>query len=424
VHGDLREVVNVSEFCSPGGFPDPEPGGKGMEDLIHLLIVDDDEAIRSFFKEIFPEDRYRIDCATNGEEATKMVMQSTYDVVVTDLCMPKMDGIRLIKEIRKLDPTTVPVAITGFGTIKDAVSLMKTGAFDVLTKPFGLDEIQITIEKALRHHELARKNRELERKLKISEKLAAIGKLAAGVAHEINNPLDGVIRFVNLSLMHLDEGSVIREYLSDVRTGLDRIAGIVQSLLDFSRSIVLETDPQAIGDMVREALNPFRHQVHEGKVKIVFEFEDNEVEVPGGTLHVITNIVKNALDELPEGGELVIRSSSDENSLAVSVSDNGPGIPEDIREKIFEPFFTTKKIGKGTGLGLSICQQIVEKQGGSLRVDSEVGRGTTFTITLPRNEAGKASRQIESDGIALAEVCGAAEGSEPQTSESTGCRDK
>lgn len=377
-----------------------------MEGMIQLLIVDDDEAIRSFFKEIFPEDRYRIDCATNGVEATKMVMQTTYDVVVTDLCMPKMDGIRLIEEIRKLDPTTVPVAITGFGTIKDAVSLMKTGAFDVLTKPFGLDEIQLTIEKALRHHELARKNRELERKLKISEKLAAIGKLAAGVAHEINNPLDGVIRFVNLSLMHLKEGSMIREYLADVRTGLDRIAGIVQSLLDFSRSIVLETDPQSIGDMVREAMNPFRHRVQKGRVNIKMDFEDAGIEVPGGTLHVISNLLKNALDEMPEGGELIIRSSSDEKSLAVSISDNGPGIPEDIREKIFEPFFTTKKIGKGTGLGLSICQQIIEKLGGALHVDSEVGRGTTFTITIPR--------QMETAATVAAEVSGAAGGFGPQ----------
>jgi len=351
-----------------------------MDEMIRLLIVDDDEAICAFFAHVFAEeDHFTVECASSGAEALERLARTPFDVVVTDLCMPRMDGIRLIERIRTRTPVPTVVAITGIGTIKDAVSLMKTGAHDVLTKPFSLDEIRLAIDKAVRHHRLARRNRELERKLKTTEKLAAIGKLAAGVAHEINNPLDAVIRFVNLSLDQIPEGEPPREYLQDARGGLDRIAGIVKSLLDFSRSIVIESDPLPIGDVVRQA----SQSVRETSIQVKVDLQDESVALPGEYLHVLSNLVRNAADEMPDGGRITIRSRRAPGGLELTVADGGPGIPESLRDRIFEPFFTTKKMGRGTGLGLSICQQIVEKQGGRISVASEVGRGTTFCIRVP-----------------------------------------
>jgi signal transduction histidine kinase len=357
-----------------------------MGDMIRLLIVDDDQAIRTFFANAFAEEeQFAVECASSGDEALDRLARTPFDVVVTDLCMPRMDGIRLIEKIRKRIPVPTVVAITGIGTIKDAVSLMKTGAHDVLTKPFSLDEIRLAIDKAVRHHRLARRNRELEHKLKTTEKLAAIGKLAAGVAHEINNPLDAVIRFVKLALDQLPEGEPTHEYLKDARGGLDRIAGIVKSLLDFSRSIVIESAPMPIGDLVRQACAPYRDTT----IQVSLNLQDASDSVPGEYLHVVSNLVKNAADEMPGGGRVTIASRRTPDGLELTVADDGPGIAESIRDKIFEPFFTTKKMGNGTGLGLSICQQIIEKQGGRISVTSESGRGTTFRIEVPLRPAGQ-----------------------------------
>jgi len=356
-----------------------------MGDMIRLLIVDDDQAIRTFFANVFAEEeQFAVECASSGGEALDRLAHTPFDVVVTDLCMPRMDGIRLIEKIREHIPVPTVVAITGFGTIKDAVSLMKTGAHDVLTKPFSLDEIRLAIDKAVRHHRLAQRNRELEHKLKTTEKLAAIGKLAAGVAHEINNPLDAVIRFVKLALDQLPEGETTREYLMDARGGLDRIAGIVKSLLDFSRSIVIESGPMQIGELVRQACEPYR----DTPIRVSVDLQDASDSVPGEYLHVLSNLVKNAADEMPHGGRVTIASRRTPDGLELTVADDGPGIAESIRDKIFEPFFTTKKMGNGTGLGLSICQQIIEKQGGRISVTSESGRGTTFRIEIPPRPAG------------------------------------
>ena len=126
-----------------------------MDEVVRLLIVDDDEAIRSFFAEIFAEDDYWIESAADGEEAMRRIAANSYDVVVTDLCMPRMDGLRLIREIQKVRAGTTVLAITGYGTIKDTVSLMKNGAFDVLSKPFSLDEIARLVRTALRPGKVA-----------------------------------------------------------------------------------------------------------------------------------------------------------------------------------------------------------------------------------------------------------------------------
>lgn len=354
-------------------------------DLKHLLIVDDDAAIRGFFQEIFPKDRYRVDCASNGEEAARRIARKSYDVVVTDLCMPKMDGIGLIQEIQRIDATVTVVAITGFGTIKDAVSLMKTGAFDVLTKPFSLDEIRVTIDKAIRHHDLAKENRELGRRLETSEKLAAIGQLAAGVAHEINNPLDGIMRFVNLTLERIEDDEA-RGNLTDAQAGLSRIGGIVKDLLSFARCIGSDAEPQALDALIGEAVKPFEAAMRDRSIEFETRIAGGDAPIPGAVLHVVSNLAKNAIDALDSGGHLSIDATVDGAHASIDVVDDGSGIPADALAHIFEPFYTTKRLGHGTGLGLSLCQQIVEKAGGTIDVESSED-GTRFSVRVPLVEA-------------------------------------
>ncbi|MBN2492809.1 MAG: hybrid sensor histidine kinase/response regulator [Planctomycetes bacterium] len=352
-----------------------------MHEVLKLLVVDDDAVIRRFFAKIFAGEGFRIESAANGAEALERIRSEDYDVVVTDLCMPRMDGLRLIRELHRTRPGTAVLAITGYGTIRDTVALMKNGAFDVLTKPFSLEEIRLAVDKAVRHHRLARKNRELEHRLKTAEKLAGIGKLAAGVAHEINNPLDAAIRFVNLALADLaDDPDRAAGYLADAHAGLQRIAGIVRSLLDFSRTVACDRAPGRLADLIREAVVALRPGVAAPGVNVEYDLADGGVFVARGYFHVFTNLIKNALDALASGGRLNVAARPDGDGVTVSFTDTGPGIPQAIGERVFEPFFTTKPPGQGTGLGLSISRQIVEQLSGRLDFVSQPGAGTTFTV--------------------------------------------
>jgi signal transduction histidine kinase len=364
-----------------GGNPAPEP--PRPEDC-RILIVDDDEAIRSFLLEMLAATSYPVQAVSNGEDALKEIARQTYSLVITDLLMPRMDGLHLLEEVTRRSPDSVVLAITGQGTIKDVVQLMKRGAHDVLTKPFGLEEIRLAIEKALRHQALRRQNRELQARLQHSERMAGIGRLAAGVAHELNNPLDGVLRFVNLSLERVAGESEVHEYLTEARTGLKRMADIVRSLLRFSRTVAVEGEPRGIRAMAREAVASLRHLEFFSRVEARFQFDSDDISVPGGLFQVLVNLVKNAYDAMEKtGGELTIVTRPAGGQIEVLVADTGPGIPEQDREKVFEPFFTTKEPGKGTGLGLAISQRIMERYGGTLALESRSGQGTTAIVRLP-----------------------------------------
>lgn len=205
-----------------------------------LLIVDDDEAILSFFEEIFPRKQYAVECISDGERALEMLRKSDFDVIVTDLCMPKMDGLKLIQEIHRVDPHAIVVAITGFGTIKDAVSLMKTGAYDVLTKPFSLDEIRTTIDKAIRHSRLTRDKRALEQRLKVSERLTEVGRDIAVMTTDLRDEVAEVGRLVQAAIEKSD-ASVATE-LDAARGRLNALGGTVARLVEFTDGLASEAE--------------------------------------------------------------------------------------------------------------------------------------------------------------------------------------
>jgi signal transduction histidine kinase len=218
------------------------------------------------------------------------------------------------------------------------------------------------------------------------EKYASVGKLAAGVVHEINNPLDGVIRYVNLILEHM-EHSVAKEYLLEVKKGLHRIAGITKSLLEFSRQVnsdISHTKKYVhLNELLEESLDCVRERIRDG-IQIHKNYGEQLPRVRDiGLQHVFVNLIKNGLDAMPSGGILEIATRITNTTLQVDVKDTGIGIPEELRCRIFEPFFTTKSKDQGTGLGLSICKEIVTKFGGTIEVQSSREQGTTFTIVIP-----------------------------------------
>ena len=228
----------------------------------------------------------------------------------------------------------------------------------------------------------------MERMLAAAERHAVIGKLAARVAHELNNPLDGIMRFVNLAMAISKDDAKMQMYLGETSKGLERMAGIVGSLLEFSRNTHRPRRNVHINDAIQESISSIKFKAEELHVQIKTDLAADLPELGCDMTQVLLNLTKNALDAMPRGGTLSVTSVLSDGSIVVTVADTGTGMPEGIRKRVFDPFFTTKDPGKGTGLGLAICHDIVEKHQGTITVESEEGKGTVFTIKLPVPPAG------------------------------------
>lgn len=251
--------------------------------------------------------------------------------------------------------------------------------------------VSLTIESLhISSAELKQKKEALDKQKSHLEKYASMGKLAAGVVHEINNPLDGVIRYANILLEQMDSNSLAREYLLEVKNGLTRIANITKSLLEFSRQ-VNNAGPSRVKKyvdlhlVIDETLGILIKERRGSNIQITKKYATGLPKIHDlGISHVVINLLRNALDAMPENGKLEILTRVNDAALEILIKDNGTGIAKEIREHIFEPFFTTKDVNKGTGLGLSICNEIAHKYEGSIAVDSCVGQGSTFTVSLPK----------------------------------------
>jgi len=239
---------------------------------------------------------------------------------------------------------------------------------------------------------------EANRAVARTERLAAVGRLAAGVVHEINNPLATIAACAEALESRVAEDAYgagadvedLREYLQLIRGEAFRCKQITNGLLDFSRARAVEHAPVNVSEVVESAARLLLHQKRGASIKIDVELGDGLPLVAGdmGQLQqAVIILAENAIDAMPEGGTLTLRTlrDADEESGAVliEVRDTGQGIPPEIRERIFDPFFTTKEVGRGTGLGLAVCYGIVTEHGGRIAVDSTVGRGTAFRISLP-----------------------------------------
>ncbi len=213
---------------------------------------------------------------------------------------------------------------------------------------------------------------------------ASLGKLVGNFMHEMNNPLDGVIRYVNLAFDCSEENSIIREYLGESRTGLTRIANIVRSLLDFLWSNSREVGKIDVNFILMESIFVQKHTYIYRGIEVEKVLDENIPLIPDHGLQIVfNNLIKNACDAMEKGGTLSISTELRGDSIEIKVSDSGKGIPPEIRGKIFEPFFTTKKKGEGTGIGLAVCSEIIQRYKGEISVKSTEEKGSSFIVTLP-----------------------------------------
>jgi signal transduction histidine kinase/DNA-binding response OmpR family regulator len=244
-----------------------------------------------------------------------------------------------------------------------------------------------SVENARLYEDLRRQMEALQRaqaRLVEAARLAAVGELASAVAHEINNPLTSVLGFASMIAEQVPPGHPLREPLDMVLSEASRARDIVRDLLDFGRQRPLTLRPVDLNAVVRQVLALLRPSC--GRVTVQEEFAPGlpPVEADAARLkQVFVNIVQNALHAMPGGGRLLVRTDHDGEAVTVTFADTGVGIPPENLRRIFDPFFTTKPDSKGTGLGLSVSLHIVRQHGGAIEVESEPGRGATFTVRLP-----------------------------------------
>jgi PAS domain S-box-containing protein len=232
----------------------------------------------------------------------------------------------------------------------------------------------------------------LEEQLQISEKMASIGLLAAGVAHEVNTPLTGISSFTQMLLDGADPADPKTVLLEKIEKQTFRAAKIVNGLLNLSRPGVGDNEraPVDINAVITDVFSLLEHQFGVGKIKVRRELSPDSVVVPGSEhqlQQVFLNLFLNARDAMPRGGWLSVVTRIDGDSVVAEVADTGSGIPSEHLARIYDPFFTTKAIGRGTGLGLSITYGIVREHQGAIRCDSAIGQGTRFTLSLPLEQA-------------------------------------
>jgi len=298
---------------------------------------------------------------------------------------------RLVYPIRQLIRASSEVAR---GNLQPEIGYISKNEVGILQKNF------VNMLSSLRERD-RRQRAESEDMLLQSEKQAGIGRLAAGVAHEINNPLTGVLTFTHMLLRRNDISDEVRSDLQTIAHETERVRKIVKGLLDFSRQTKLDQEPTDINKLVKTTIGLVENEAIVNGINLVFKpAEDLPVRIidRNQIQSVIMNILINAFDATSPGGTVEVSTSlsvsttgrtKGQKGVEISISDTGCGIPPEHLDKLFDPFFTTKEVGQGTGLGLSVSYGIIERHGGAIQVHSEVNRGSTFTIWLPLEEKGE-----------------------------------
>lgn len=229
------------------------------------------------------------------------------------------------------------------------------------------------------------------------EKMASVGKMAAVVAHEINNPLAGILTYSKLIKKWLDQGDLSDDKRKEAVQCLDLIAGesrrcgdIVKNLLTFSRTAPMNVAAADLNSVIDRSIRLVFHQLEMNGIEVQTDLPSDLPIVQCDAAQVeqvLLALIMNAIDAMPRGGNLWVRTRllADQEEVQIEVRDDGTGIPPEILPRMFEPFLTTKESGKGVGLGLAVSRNIVEAHGGNIEVQSDLGKGTTFTVTLPLN---------------------------------------
>jgi two-component system NtrC family sensor kinase len=314
------------------------------------------------------------------EVVGKMNIRSIYQPGVAKEVMEKLKSPDF-GGIGKL--TSIPI----FHRRKDGEMIEGDLSASLIYDEKGNEIASVGIFKDLRERlKMERELREIQQALLLSEKLAAMGRLTSQIAHELNNPIYGIMNTLELLKTEIPPESKRRRILDLSLSEIQRLSEMLRNMLSFSKPEEEKRRPIKIDELIEGILLVMEKQMRESNIQVETSFNPDIPEIMASTnqmRQVMLNILKNAKEAMPKGGTLTVRTNREDNRVLIHIQDTGMGVPEENRDKIFEAFFTTKQKVKGVGLGLSVCYGIIKDHGGDIKVESEEGKGTTFIISLP-----------------------------------------
>ena len=382
-----------------------------------VVIIDDDRNILDLTALILSKNGFQPYTAKCALEGFELISQLSPELVLLDYMMPDINGLSALQKITTSFPDTYVVMLTGKGSEEVAVELMKNGASEYILKPFENRNLVDRLEKILKVREIELHNKRLiqqqeqllleieqwnlelqkrvceksealqsaQEEIARSEKLAAMGYLSAGIAHEIRNPLNSISLFVQLMRQTTTEPDQL-EHQAKILKEVDRIDTIIRKLLDASRRTRVISPSVQISQVIDNVIETFSAQIEARRIRIDRKYPE-ATRLPSITAdpteleQIFTNLFLNAMDAMNRGGRLGIDICEQEERVIVRVSDSGNGIDHDVLPSIFEPFFSTKS--RGTGMGLPVAQRIARMYEGTMEVEQTSPEGTVFRLEFP-----------------------------------------
>ncbi len=370
-----------------------------------ILVVDDELSVREMVSKIIGVIGHEAVAVGSGKEALEILKNGSFSIMITDIRMPEMDGLELMKAVRDLFPELYVICMTAHGGSYTYTDVVGVGARDYITKPFTIDEMRAKLNRVIREKDLitdlTQKSTELE---KANEELKRLDQLKStfisSVSHELRTPLTVIKEFISLML----EGHVgaltddQREYLGIANKNIIRLTNLIETLLDFSRiesgkGLKLRFEPVCLMEVVEDAVMTFSQQLEEKRIALENQLDPDTPLVlidRNRLVEVFINLIGNGIKFTPPGGKISIDSrglTEKRDYLKVMVADTGVGISQEDLPKVFDRFFqggrTQTGLISGTGLGLAIVKEIVEGHQGSIQAESKLGSGASFMFTLP-----------------------------------------
>ncbi len=351
-----------------------------------ILVVEDNQAYSENLREILDAAGYQARAVPSCAEALREVGEG-FELALVDLKLPDGDGTELAARLKELSPESEIIVLTGFATVETAAAAVRAGAFAYLVKPCASDQLLLTLEQAMRHQKLHTEKREMTRRMQVTEKLAAVGTLTAGLSHEIRNPLNAAglqLEVLGRRLRKLPEADQppLLEPLSLARGEIRRLEHLLVDFLQFARPRELRSKPVDLVQLFGRVLDLLAEEAERRGVQVERQLGPASALGDSDRLQqVLMNLCLNGIEAMPSGGSLIARTVAAGREAVVIVADTGTGIPAEALSHIFEPFFTTK--ASGSGLGLPIVHSIVLQHGGTITVGGREGGGTRFEIRLP-----------------------------------------
>ena len=380
-----------------------------------ILYIDDDAENLRTFKRLFRKE-YDILLAESGEEGLRILQEhAPIPIIITDQRMPEMTGIEFLDQSIQISPESIRMILTGFTDVQALIDAINTGrVYRYITKPWDEQELYVTLKRAIESYELKRRNlqlledlqrkheeleqsyrqlQEAQEQVIQAEKMASIGRLASRIAHELRNPIQGIKMGLELLRHEMAEASNREEFMNTFAMNMQHInqeilsvETIVKDLLEYARDMRFEFSATDLNGVLVGVLFNLKERIQDARVTVQTEYGDiGDIQADGIRLRqVMLNLVQNSLEAMRSGGTLTITTASaNESHVAVMLQDTGCGMTPEQQQRVFEPFFTTKE--KGVGLGMSIVHRIIEAHHGAIELESDVEKGTRFTVLLPRN---------------------------------------